>query len=108
MWRDGVGFSTATGEGEGIIMGREVKRVALDFNWPLRKVWEGFINKRPGPDDCKACGGSGSSPTAKKLHDQWYGNAPFKPEENGSVPQTEEHVAKAQRLYQEALKAEGK
>jgi hypothetical protein len=26
----------------------------------------------------------------------------------GGVPQTEEHVAKAQRLYQEALKAEGK
>ena len=25
-------------------MGREVKRVALDFNWPLHKVWEGFQN----------------------------------------------------------------
>jgi len=26
----------------------------------------------------------------------------------GGVPQTEEHVAKAQRLYQEAIKEEGK
>ena len=25
-------------------MGREVKRVALDFDWPLSKVWKGFIN----------------------------------------------------------------
>ena len=74
-------------------MGREVKRVALDFNWPLRKTWEGFLNKRPGPDECKACGGTGSSPTANKLHDQWYGNAPFKPEDNGSVPLTTDHPA---------------
>jgi hypothetical protein len=72
--------------GEVTIMGREVKRVPLDFNWPLRKTWEGFLNKRPGPDNCVACEGSGSSPTAKKLHDQWYGNAPFSHEYNGSVP----------------------
>jgi hypothetical protein len=25
-------------------MGREIKRVALDFDWPLNKIWEGFIN----------------------------------------------------------------
>jgi hypothetical protein len=72
--------------GEVTIMGREVKRVPLDFNWPLHKTWEGFLNKRPGPDNCVACDGSGSSPTAKKLSDQWYGNAPFRPEDNGSVP----------------------
>lgn len=24
-------------------MGREVKRVALDFSWPTNKVWEGFL-----------------------------------------------------------------
>lgn len=27
-------------------MGRELKRVALDFNWPLEKVWEGYIGPR--------------------------------------------------------------
>lgn len=25
-------------------MGREIKRVPLDFDWPLKKVWEGFRN----------------------------------------------------------------
>lgn len=31
-------------------MGRELKRVALDFNWPLEKTWDGFLNP-----DYKAC-----------------------------------------------------
>ncbi len=25
-------------------MSREVKRVALDFDWPLKKVWPGYVN----------------------------------------------------------------
>ena len=35
-------------------MGRELKRVALDFDWPLNKVWRGFLNPfyRKCPD-CK-------------------------------------------------------
>lgn len=74
-------------------MGREVRRVAIDFNWPLHKVWKGFINNRPGPTDCAACGGSGSSPTARILKDRWYGYAPFEPEDNGSVPLTIDHPA---------------
>jgi hypothetical protein len=35
-------------------MGREIKRVALDFNWPLDKVWQGYLSppwrKCPNPD----------------------------------------------------------
>ena len=69
-------------------MSREVKRVPLDFNWPMKKLWSGYINDRPGPAQCIACDGTGYSPTAKKLHDRWYGNAPFQPEDNGSVPLT--------------------
>lgn len=34
-------------------MGREVKRVALDFMWPRKKVWEGFLN--PHYRNCPAC-----------------------------------------------------
>jgi len=34
-------------------MGREVKRVALDFNWPLEKVWSGFLN--PHYKACPHC-----------------------------------------------------
>jgi hypothetical protein len=34
-------------------MGREVKRVALDFKWPLKKTWDGFLN--PHYRECSAC-----------------------------------------------------
>ncbi len=87
-------------------MGRELKRVALDFQWPLHKVWKGFINDRPGPENCKACDGSGSSPEAKLLSDQWYGNAPFKPEDNGSVPLTIDHPAVRQFATRNAIQSE--
>lgn len=29
-------------------MGREVRRVPIDFDWPLNKVWEGFVNPHGG------------------------------------------------------------
>lgn len=71
-------------------MGREIKRVALDFDWPLNKVWEGFLS----PDSldeiaCPNCEG-GYSARAKYLKDLWYGYVPFRPEDNGSVPLTPE------------------
>jgi hypothetical protein len=33
-------------------MGRELRRVALDFDWPINKVWSGFLNEhyRKCPD----------------------------------------------------------
>lgn len=34
-------------------MGREVRRVALDFEWPLKKVWKGFLN--PHYRKCPVC-----------------------------------------------------
>lgn len=68
-------------------MGRELKRVPLDFEWPENKVWEGFLNPHYAKShDCAACAGSGSSPDARRLKDQWYGNAPFSPEDRGSTP----------------------
>lgn len=38
-------------------MGRELRRVPLDFSWPLEKTWEGFINPhgKPCPEDNKTC-----------------------------------------------------
>jgi hypothetical protein len=38
-------------------MGRQLRRVALDFEWPLNKVWKGFINpiQGPCPEDQKTC-----------------------------------------------------
>lgn len=70
-------------------MGREIKHVLMDFSWPLGKVWVGFVNPFSGQSiDCPDCEGSGSSPEARLLHDRWYGYAPFKPEDRGSIPFT--------------------
>lgn len=68
-------------------MGRELKRVPLDFNWPLNKTWGGFINPFYSQCvDCPQCKGSGSSREARHLSDQWYGKVPFKPQDRGSKP----------------------
>lgn len=68
-------------------MSTELKRVALDFDWPLDKVWHGFVNHfRDSQEECKLCQGSGYSPYAKSLHDKWYGYVEFHPKETGSTP----------------------
>lgn len=43
-------------------MGREVKRVALDFKWPMSKIWDGFLAPEP------PAGLSGDE------RDAWYDN----------------------------------
>ena len=66
----------------------------LDFDWPLDKTWEGFLN--PHYDqcvNCPDCEGSGYLPEARRLKDQWYGNAPFRPEDRGSRPWTPADIA---------------
>lgn len=35
-------------------MGREVKRVSMEFNWPIGKVWTGYRLDRC-VDDCDSC-----------------------------------------------------
>jgi hypothetical protein len=73
-------------------MGHVLKRVPLDFQWTEKKVWDGYLNphfKKSG--DCAVCGGTGLSPEARRLKNQWYGNAPFRPEERGSTPFTPAH-----------------
>lgn len=88
-------------------MGREIKRVPLDFDWPLKKVWQGYINPYSGLSQrCESCEGSGYSPEAKRLYDQWYGLAPFDPGETGSerlTPRTSEVGAFAARNVQRDL-----
>ena len=62
-------------------MGRELKRVPLDFSWKLNKVWDGYLNNHHG-EQCPFCDGSGSSQYYIKLNSQWYShlNGGFKPE----------------------------
>lgn len=75
-------------------MGRELKRVPLDFNWPLNKVWEGYTNPHwDFIEECPICAGTGLSARGRELHSQWYGFAPFNPSETGSTPLTPETPA---------------
>jgi hypothetical protein len=67
-------------------MGREIRRVPLDFDWELSKVWHGFL--MPDKFDetkCPDCKG-GYSKRYEYLHALWYGNVPFDPAETGSTP----------------------
>lgn len=48
-------------------MGRELKRVALDFDWPLRKQWKGFVN--PYYAQCPHCDGRGLTMGRRRLED---------------------------------------
>jgi len=52
-------------------MGREIKRVPLDFKWPLNQVWVGYINPY-GSVDCKACDRSGENDATRELSKKWY------------------------------------
>ena len=43
-------------------MGREVRRVPVDFDWPLQKAWEGFLlPEELKGDACIDCDGSGAT-----------------------------------------------
>lgn len=84
-------------------MSREIKRVPLDFDWPLNKVWSGYVHTdeqraRWAEDDCPDCP-RGYAPRAQELFDQWYGNAPFSPPDNGSKSLT--HLTPEVRAFAE-------
>ena len=53
-------------------MGRTLKRVPIDFNWPIGQIWKGFLNPYHS-QKCKSCDGSGYNPATKQLSDDWYG-----------------------------------
>lgn len=66
-------------------MGRELKRVPLDFEWPIDKTWWGyFLPESLHEVRCTECDGGGYSKEAKRLQDRWYGYVPFDPRETGS------------------------
>ena len=54
-------------------MGRELKRVPLDFKWFTGQVWKGYINPFYS-QECKACGRTGMNEETNMLSDSWYGN----------------------------------
>jgi len=77
-------------------MGRQLRRVSLDFSWPQNKVWSGFLNHHHDQSvKCTHCAGTGSTAAARHLNNLWYGNGnvPFRPEDRGSKPLTPETPA---------------
>lgn len=54
-------------------MGRELKRVPLDFKYPIDQLWKGYVNPYRS-QECKACGGTSLNPATKKIDDDWYGS----------------------------------
>lgn len=80
-------------------MSREIKRVPLDFDYPLKTVWAGYKNPYVNTTECTACGGTGYGPEALSLYRQWYGQVPFHPSETGCVPYT--HETKEVRAFAE-------
>lgn len=75
-------------------MGRTLKRVPLDFDWPLNTTWGGYLNPFCAQSiSCPACDGSGYAPDAKRMKDEWYGDAPFDPVAYGAEPLTVDHPA---------------
>jgi hypothetical protein len=53
-------------------MGRILKRVPLDFDWKLGKIWHGYQNPY-NSIRCDECDYSGYNPETKKIKDSWYG-----------------------------------
>lgn len=75
-------------------MGREVRRVPLDFDWPLEEVWRGFVNPHgEHRRNCGACEGSGYAPEARRFSDEWYGETPRDPRSHGVEPLTADSPA---------------
>lgn len=84
-------------------MGREIKRVPVDWDWPLNKTWSGYLltdeeEARFAEDSCPECE-NGYSPLGKYLHDLWYGYVPFSPPDNGSQSLT--HLTPEVRAFAE-------
>lgn len=86
-------------------MGREIKRVPVDFDWPIDELWHGFL--RPDKYDeipCTACK-NGHSAHAQDLYDLWYGHLPFHPASTGSRPFRADHPVVRARAERNAAHA---
>lgn len=78
-------------------MGREIKRVVANFDWPIGKLWEGYVNPHHKAAKCLSCDGTGLSGAAKNYQDQWYGYVHFAPDMTESVPFSPLHPIIAKR-----------
>jgi len=67
-------------------MSRQVRRMPLDFDWPLSLVWDGYLRPEKFQEEsCPDCE-HGYSPEALVFYQEWYGYIPFDPTSTGSTP----------------------
>jgi len=90
-------------------MGREMKRVPMDFDWPLKERWSGYINPYYAQSKtCTACSGTGYSRHGRQFKDEWYGfHGEFDPIAYGVPPLAADHpaiVARAERNEPDRLR----
>lgn len=52
-------------------MGREIKRVALDFDWPISARWKGYLNPYR-PHECRSCNQTGLNPASQAIAETFY------------------------------------
>jgi hypothetical protein len=58
-----------------------VKRVPLEFDWPVDYLWHGYTNPWPGPIKCGVCDGTGLNDECHKLYRNFRRWAPRLTEE---------------------------
>lgn len=79
-------------------MGRTLKRVPLDFDWPMNVTWKGFINPY-NAINCTLCDGSGYNKETKELSDDFYDFNRKGTKWNDKITQEEvEHLVEKGRL----------
>ena len=73
-------------------MGREIKRIALDFDYPINQmIWKGYANPYSGLK-CEPCDGRGDSPEIRKLSNDWYTHLRKDGEEGWGINLTQDDV----------------
>jgi len=54
-------------------MGREIRRVPLDFSWPVDRVWDGYLMPDDlRPDTCSRCDGTGYNDATRAIREDFY------------------------------------
>jgi len=57
------------------MLNRKLYRVPLDFEWPRRMIWKGFVTPYKA-QPCTACERTGLNPPTKRLHDRFHALGP--------------------------------
>ena len=83
-----------------------IRRVPIDFSWPLGKTWHGAVNPWPGPTPCMTCMGIGLNAACRKLHHTFRSWAPKMTKDEAAYllqeGVTEEEIEKVRQRHPES------